>query len=129
MSQPPIKFTIPGNIETVNATQVNLMTYDPSDDSYSDVTLYVVMTCGGARSDAGGSAGGGYVRRACFKTNGASLTQVGTTTNPDTDKEDDADWNAVIDEDGAGVIRGRVQGDTGQTVQWSGFLDIIVIRE
>ena len=100
-------------VQTTDATVTTCGTYTLADQKVAHVTAKVVAL----KSDA--STGGTWVLEAAFRRNGASVSQIGTTTLLIATKDvAAATWSATIDASGTD-IRIRVTGQAAVTANWS----------
>lgn len=105
-----LKSREPVHVQTTDATQTTLDSFTLGSETSSTVTWTVT----GVKSD--GSQMAGYSVTACFKNDGGTLTQVGTTVVTVLG-ESDAAWDCTIDNSGT-TIRLRVTGKAATTIQW-----------
>lgn len=99
-----------GTVQTVDATVTTVASYVPPDLKTTLVRAWVVHQ----KSD--NSQGSGYELIATFRRSGATVTQIGSTTQVAV-HEDVAGNDATIDTSG-GVIRVRVTGAAATTLNW-----------
>lgn len=67
-----------------------------------------------------------YMLEACFKNDGGTLTQVGSTRSLHTANESTGGWDATIDASGT-AIRVRVTGASSTNISWNVQLQIIEV--
>lgn len=101
----------PKNVQTTNATATTLDSFTIA----SNTTLIVSAVITAVKSD--NSQGASYIRSAVFRNNAGTVAQISTTQDGGT-FEDDATWDATID-NATTTIRIRVTGKAATTIRWT----------
>lgn len=120
-SSAPIIEVISDHVETTdNSTAITTVFASSNDQAYQCWAQVI-----GLMND--GTVGGGWVLSASFRNDGGTLVKIGTTTVI-AEHENNVNWNSTISQDGSENIRIEVTGDTGQTVDWTTFMRILITR-
>lgn len=118
MASNPIIEKLAGSVQTTNTTITNIITIPTvSDRAY----LISGMICGHA---AGTNQGMGVVLEACYRNDSGTVTEVGARTEFLLVR-DDGVWTYNFLISTTNIIL-RVGGNTGDTIEWGAFVDIVV---
>lgn len=101
----------PKNVQTTNATVTTLDSFTIA----TNTTLIISAVITAVKSD--NSQGASYIRTAAFRNNAGTVAQISTTQDGGT-FEDDATWDATID-NLTTTIRIRVTGKAATTIRWT----------
>lgn len=105
--------TKPATVTTSDATATTLDSFSFDHVSGKTVVVtYVVQATSTASAEVAT-----YIRTACFRSYGGTVTQVGSTQDGGT-FEDDAAWDCTIDVSGT-TIRCRVTGKAATNIRWA----------
>ena len=118
MASNPIIGKLAGSVQTTDTTITNIITIPTNTDF---VYLINGMISGHA---AGSDQGMGVVFEACYRNDGGTVTEVGARTES-LIVRDDGVWTYNFLISSTNIIL-RVGGNTGDTVEWGAFVDIVV---
>lgn len=122
---------VTGTVQTTDATVTTLASYDlsdalvsPSGAAWNNCTVQVEAFAGG--HTAGGNGAGG-IFKASFKRISGTVTQVGITIG-DLFVDTTLIGSAITIDFSGNVLRLRVNGIGGQTINWGGLMRMWLVE-